>query len=133
MSDPFLASPQTDASSSKGPESDWMSPPKIVLIAGLALATLVPSYFVAGLIAERETRQDTVQSEFTRNWGPQQNLYTPTLVVPYQSAPDCCREYLKIAPVNGSRSLQIWSHKSAGAACFMRRSTMPRSRCRAPL
>jgi inner membrane protein len=98
MSDPFLASPQTDASSSKGPESDWMSPPKIVLIAGLALAALVPSYFVAGLIAEREIRQDTVQSEFTRNWGPQQNLYTPTLVVPYQSAPDRSREYLKIAP-----------------------------------
>jgi inner membrane protein len=72
--------------------------PKIVVIAGLALATLLPSYFVSALVAERETRQEAVQNEFTRNWGPQQQLYTPTLVVPYQSAPERTREYLKIAP-----------------------------------
>lgn len=77
---------------------DWMSPPKLIVIAGLALATLIPNYLVSGLIAERETRQEVVQNEFTRNWGPQQHIYSPVLVVPYQSAPDRPREYLKIAP-----------------------------------
>ena len=39
-----------------------------------------------------------MQQEFTRNWGPEQKLYSPTLVVPYQSAPDRPRHYVKIAP-----------------------------------
>ena len=39
-----------------------------------------------------------VQSEFTRNWGPPQELRSPTLVVPYQSAPDRPRGHLKITP-----------------------------------
>ena len=51
-----------------------MSPLKLVVIAGIALATLIPNYFVSGLIAERESRQDVVESEFTRNWGPQQEV-----------------------------------------------------------
>src|SRR5262245_45742180 len=80
------------------PDETAMSVPKIIMIAAVALATLVPNYFVAGLIAERETRQEQVQTEFTRNWGPPQQLYTPTLVVPYQSVSDRAREYLKIAP-----------------------------------
>jgi inner membrane protein len=101
MTDPSFASPQAEPASrvTEGRTGDdWMSPPKFVLIAGLALATLIPNYFVSGLIAERETRQDLVQNEFTRNWGPQQHVYSPILVVPYQSAPDRPREYLKIAP-----------------------------------
>ena len=40
-----------------------MSAPKVVLIAVIAFATLIPNVFVAGLIAERETRQQQVQSE----------------------------------------------------------------------
>jgi inner membrane protein len=75
-----------------------MSFPKILLIAALALATLIPTFFVSGLIAERETRQGAVQNEFTRNWGPPQDLRSPILVVPYQSAEDRPHEYLKIAP-----------------------------------
>jgi inner membrane protein len=78
-------------------DGETMSPVKIAVIVGLALATLVPNYFVAGLIAERETRQDAVEKEFTRNWGPQQHLYSPVLIVPYQAAPDRLRQYLKIS------------------------------------
>ena len=70
------------------PHEDPVSLPKILLISSLALATLVPTFFVSELIAEREARQGVVQSEFTRNWGPPQELRSPTLVVPYQSAPD---------------------------------------------
>ena len=80
------------------PHEDPVSLPKIFLISSLALATLVPTFFVSGLIAEREARQGVVQSEFTRNWGPPQELRSPTLVVPYQSAPDRPRGYLKITP-----------------------------------
>ena len=69
---------------------------KIGLIAGLALATIVPNYFIAGLVGERETRQDAVEKEFARTWGPQQQIYGPVLVVPYQYSGG--RSHLKIAP-----------------------------------
>jgi inner membrane protein involved in colicin E2 resistance len=81
------------------PHEDPVSLSKILLISSLALATLVPTFFVSGLIAEREARQGVVQSEFTRNWGPPQELRSPTLVVPYQSAPDRPCGYLKITPI----------------------------------
>lgn len=71
---------------------------KIALIAALAFATTIPSYFISGLVAEREGRQEAVQKEFARNWGPQQSVYSPILIVPYQAAPDRPRQYLRIAP-----------------------------------
>lgn len=71
---------------------------KIVLIAGLALATILPNLFISNLIEEREQRQSGVRQEFTRNWGPEQNLYSPTLVIPYQVGPFQQRQYVKIAP-----------------------------------
>lgn len=100
MTDPSFPSPQVETVPriAEGSKDDWMSPLKLVVIAGIALATLIPNYFVSSLIEERETRQDVVQSEFTRNWGPEQHVYSPVLVVPYQSGPDRPREYLKIAP-----------------------------------
>ena len=70
---------------------------KIMLIGGLAIATILPNLFITNLIEERETRQDGVRQEFTRNWGPEQNLYSPTLVIPYQAG-DRPRQYIKIAP-----------------------------------
>jgi inner membrane protein len=70
---------------------------KAVLIAGLAVAAALPNMFISNLIDEREQRQATVQKEFARNWGPEQSIYTPVLVVPYQWAPDRPRQYLKIA------------------------------------
>ena len=38
-----------------------------------------------------------MRQEFTRNWGPEQSLYSPMLVIPYQAG-DRPRQYLKIAP-----------------------------------
>ncbi len=70
---------------------------KIALIAGIAVATVLPNLFISNLIEERETRQDGVRQEFTRNWGPEQSLYSPTLVIPYQAG-DRPRQYVKIAP-----------------------------------
>jgi inner membrane protein len=71
---------------------------KIGLIIGIALVTILPSYFISGLIAEREARQSGVEKEFTRDWGPPQHVYSPILVVPYLAAPERSRQYLKIAP-----------------------------------
>lgn len=70
---------------------------KIALIAGLALATVVPNLFISNLIEEREGREAGVRQEFTRNWGPEQNLYSPMLVIPYQAG-DRPRQYVKVAP-----------------------------------
>jgi len=68
-------------------EKPWdaaaMSPHKLGLVGALALATLVPNFLISGLIEERETRQEAVRKEFARNWGPQQQLLSPVLVVPY--------------------------------------------------
>jgi inner membrane protein len=79
------------------PDLISLSPYKIMLIGGLAIATILPNLFITSLVEERETRQDGVRQEFTRNWGPEQSLYSPTLVIPYQAG-DRPRHYVKIAP-----------------------------------
>jgi inner membrane protein len=79
------------------PDLVSLSFPKIMLIGGLAIATVLPNLLITSLIEERETRQDGVRQEFTRNWGPEQNLYSPMLVIPYQAG-DRPRQYVKIAP-----------------------------------
>jgi inner membrane protein len=98
--DPF--GPQRSAAP---PPLPRMTPPdlvslsfsKIALIGGLAVATIVPNLLITSLVEERETRQDGVRQEFSRNWGPAQNLYSPTLVIPYQVG-ERQRQYVKIAP-----------------------------------
>lgn len=70
---------------------------KMALIAGLAVATVLPNLFISNLIEERQQRQDGVLQEIAKTWGPEQSLYTPTLVVPYQAG-ERPRQYVKIAP-----------------------------------
>ena len=43
------------------PDYTTLSPYKIALIAGLAIATLLPNLFISSLIEERETRQSGVR------------------------------------------------------------------------
>jgi inner membrane protein len=95
---PGEAPPPVDAPPPAPPQrAGALSMAKMALVAGLALATVLPSLFISNLIDEREQRQATVQKEFARNWGPEQSLYAPVLIVPYQWAPDRPRQYLKIA------------------------------------
>ncbi len=63
-----------------------MSFHKIALIAGLAVATILPNMLIGHLIEEREQRADGVRAEFARNWGPEQSLMGPFLMIPYQAA-----------------------------------------------
>jgi inner membrane protein len=100
MTDTALESPAADTPTdpiAKPKSGAAMSLHKLALIGGLALATLVPSVLISGLIEERETRQETVRKEFVRNWGPPQRLQSPILVVPYQVPSGRPRQYLKIA------------------------------------
>lgn len=69
---------------------------KIALILGLAAATMLPNLLIGNVIDEREQRQQSVRDEIKRNWGPQQTVYSPTLIIPYQAG-DRPRQYVKIA------------------------------------
>lgn len=55
---------------------------KLAAIGMLVLGLLIPQFFVAGLIAEREARQAEVQAEIGRAWGQPQTVLGPMLVVP---------------------------------------------------
>jgi len=100
--DPFAAPP--DATEAPPPSTppratlDYasLSLHKIALVAGLAFATVLPNMFISNLIEEREQRADGVRAEFAKNWGPEQNLLGPFLVIPYQVA-ERPRIYVKIA------------------------------------
>lgn len=92
--DPFSPPPIPQPSP---PDYTSLSLHKIALIAGLAIATIAPNLFITNLIEERESRQAGVREEFTRNWGPEQSLYSPTLIIPFQAG-ERPRQYLKIAP-----------------------------------
>lgn len=56
---------------------------KLVLVAGLALALLIPGFLVSELIAEREERQEEVRAEIGLAWGQPQRVMGPVLVLPY--------------------------------------------------
>ena len=98
---------------------------KMALIAGLAVATVLPNLFISNLIEERQQRQDGVLQELTRTWGPEQSLYTPTLVIPYQAG-ERPRQYVKIAPTRLDLGADL-RPRSASAACSTPPSIPPRS------
>jgi inner membrane protein len=100
VADPVAADPAaepTEAPPQAASPRETLSMHKALLIAGLAVATVLPNLFISNLIDEREQRQAGVQKEFTRNWGPEQTLYGPILVVPYQAGQERPRQHIKIA------------------------------------
>jgi inner membrane protein len=78
------------------PDLTSLSFHKIALIAGLAVATIMPNMLISNLVEEREQRQSGVRTEFTRNWGPEQTILGPVLVIPYQAG-ERSRTYVRIA------------------------------------
>lgn len=71
---------------------------KILLIAGLALATLIPGWLIEDLIAERQSRQAEVEKDLMQSWGPRQDVRTPILVVPVDTVAGQDPLYLRVAP-----------------------------------
>lgn len=57
---------------------------KGVVIFFLVLVLLIPTFMVADLIHERESRQNEAIMEVSSKWGQQQTLTGPVLVVPYE-------------------------------------------------
>ncbi len=97
--DPFAVPPdaaQSEALPRAMPDFTSLSFHKVALIAGLAIATIVPNMLISNLVEEREQRQSGVRQEFTRNWGPEQTVLGPVLVVPYQAG-ERPRTYVRIA------------------------------------
>lgn len=100
-SDPFELPPESEPSPAVphfAPDDAALSLPKIAVIAALAAATILPNMLMSNLIEEREARQEGVRQEFTKSWGPEQSVYTPTLIIPYQTGGDRPRQYVKVTP-----------------------------------
>jgi inner membrane protein len=62
---------------------------RLLTVAGLFVALLPPQCMIAGLIAEREERQEEVRREIGGAWGHPQTVLGPVLAVPGRAvAPD---------------------------------------------
>ena len=56
---------------------------KLAMVAGLIFVLMVPLLLVSQLIAERESRADSVRLEIAGLWGHSQLINGPVVVVPY--------------------------------------------------
>ncbi|MBL7766210.1 MAG: cell envelope integrity protein CreD [Chitinophagaceae bacterium] len=53
------------------------------MISFLILALLIPTFFITDLIRERQYRNEEVKKEISAQWGNEQTLSGPVLVIPY--------------------------------------------------
>lgn len=56
---------------------------KALIIGGMAIVLLIPSFFVQNVVKEREARQKQAVTEVSSKWAGQQVITGPILVVPY--------------------------------------------------
>lgn len=56
---------------------------KLLLIGALIIGLLIPRYMVVGLVQERSNYSQQVNAEVASNWGGDQNLTGPFLIIPY--------------------------------------------------
>jgi inner membrane protein len=102
---PIADTPAPPATATASPRGGL--PPKLIHIALLLLATLVAGWPISSLIEERESRQAGLLAEFRRNWGPEQVVHAPLLVVPLEMGDNRPRQYLKIAPATLNSDVQL--------------------------
>jgi inner membrane protein len=57
---------------------------KLIFIAGLIIALLIPSVLIQELIKERETRRNEVDKDIADTWSGTQLIQGPVLVIPYK-------------------------------------------------
>lgn len=57
---------------------------RMIIIGGLSIAMLFPSFLVLGLIAEREDTRNSAKAEVSEKWGGEQTLAGPVLTVPFK-------------------------------------------------
>lgn len=56
---------------------------KLLILAGIALALLIPQVLILNLVRERESRQESVVAEISSKWGGNQTIIGPIITVPY--------------------------------------------------
>jgi inner membrane protein len=85
---------------------------KLIVICGLALLMVIPSFFVAGLIEDRTKRGADVVKEISAHVGGQQTFLGPTLAIPYTIPPQSAtaapiRGMYLISPAKASATIKI--------------------------
>jgi len=85
---------------------------KLIVICGLALLMVIPSFFVADLIEDRTKREADVIKEISAHVGGQQTFLGPTLAIPYTIPPQSAtavpiRGMYLISPAKASAVVKI--------------------------
>ena len=85
---------------------------RLLIIGGLSIILLIPSFMIQEIISERESRRDSVIGEISEKWGQEQTIVGPVLTIPYRfylagrDDPDPIKRYAHFLPeklnVNGS-------------------------------
>ncbi len=68
---------------------------KLIVICGLALLMVIPSFFVEDLVQDRTKRESDVVSDISSHVGGQQTFLGPTLAIPYTVPPQSSTEVAK--------------------------------------
>jgi inner membrane protein len=68
---------------------------KLIVICGLALLMVIPSFFVEDLIQDRTKREADVVNDISSHVGGQQTFLGPTLAIPYTVPPQSSTEAAK--------------------------------------
>src|SRR5262245_5207481 len=95
-----VSAPVPPTPAMRSPVHEIMSAQKLAVVALIVFAAIIPNMLISALIAERETRQGGVEQEFTRVWGPPQQVYSPILVVPFRSGPISFRQFVRLVPTS---------------------------------
>lgn len=56
---------------------------RLLIIGGLSIILLIPSFMIQEVISERESRRDAVIGEISEKWGQEQTVIGPVLTIPY--------------------------------------------------
>jgi inner membrane protein len=85
---------------------------KLIVICGLALVMVIPSFFVADLVEDRTKREADVIKEISAHVGGQQTFLGPTLAIPYTIPPQSAttapiRGIYLISPAKASANVKI--------------------------
>src|SRR5581483_9703019 len=85
---------------------------KLIVICGLALLMVIPSFFVADLIQDRTKRESDVIKEISAHVGGQQTFLGPTLAIPYVIPPQSpttipIRGIYLVSPAKASANIRI--------------------------
>src|SRR5690349_244109 len=57
---------------------------RMILIAMMTLALLIPTIFIDKLVSERQERRESVIAEISQSWGGSQVLTGPVLTIPFR-------------------------------------------------